>query len=276
MNIQLIAVDLDGTVLREDKTISPRTLRAFRKVSSHGVQIVPATGRFAKMVPKELLQLPGVRYLLTCNGARVVDLISQSVLYAHPMSMEASMRLVRFCVSRGLFIEAYCGDVSYANPTALPALKKVGLPDRFFRYIEASQTFVEDLPSFLEQQKKPIEKVNIPYVPAQQREILRQEILTMGSYSVTSSGRINLEINDATANKGDGLLHLCQKIRITPEHVMAFGDGDNDRSMLKIAGLGIAMGNAEEEILQDADAVTETNEEDGVACAIERYILSQM
>ncbi|XOQ44812.1 MAG: 5-amino-6-(5-phospho-D-ribitylamino)uracil phosphatase YcsE [Clostridium sp.] len=275
MNIQLIAFDLDGTVLRDDKTISPRTLSALREAVSRGIQIVPATGRFEKMVPKEVLCLPGIRYLLTCNGARVVDLSNQSVIYSRTMTLPDALKLVRFLVSRGYFVEAYCAGVSYADSTALPALHAAGLPEEFFRYIDASQTFVDDLLSFLERQGKPIEKFNIPYVPAEERERLKKEILALGPYSITSSGLINLEINDAAANKGDGLLNLCKKLGVGMESVMAFGDGDNDRNMLKAAGLGIAMGNAEPEIQRDADAVTATNEEDGVACAIEKYILSQ-
>lgn len=275
MQYQLIAFDLDGTVLKDDKTISPRTLNALKEAASRGVRIVPATGRFEKMVPKELLSLPGVRYLVTCNGARVVDLSNQSVVYSRTMTMEVSLKIVRFLAMRGLFIEAYCGGVSYADSASLPALRNTELPERFYRYIDVSQTFVNDLPSFLERNGKPLEKINIPFVPAEERESLRNEILAMGPYSVTSSGMINLEINDTAANKGDGLVNLCKTLGIGLESVMAFGDGDNDRSMLQAAGLGIAMGNAAPEIQKDADKVTATNEEDGVACAIEKYILSQ-
>ncbi|MFU0832954.1 MAG: 5-amino-6-(5-phospho-D-ribitylamino)uracil phosphatase YcsE [Oscillospiraceae bacterium] len=275
MQYQLIAFDLDGTVLRDDKTISQRTLSALREAASRGIQIVPATGRFEKMVPKEILGLPGVRYLITCNGARVVDLSNQSVVYSRTMTVEASLKIVRFLTMRGLFIEAYCGGVSYADSAELPSLRKTALPEWFFRYIDASQTFVEDLLSFLAHNGKPLEKINIPYVPAEERERLREEILAMGPYSVTSSGKINLEINDVEASKGDGLLNLCKTLGIGLESVIAFGDGDNDRSMLQAAGLGIAMGNAEPEIQKNADVVTGTNEEDGVACAIEKYVFSQ-
>ncbi|MVB10638.1 5-amino-6-(5-phospho-D-ribitylamino)uracil phosphatase YcsE [Caprobacter fermentans] len=275
MNFQLIALDMDGTVLKNDKTVSKRTMEALGKAAALGIQIVPATGRVAKTVPEEMLRLPGVRYLLTSNGASVVDLTDRSVLYSHPMTMEASLRIVRFFVSRGYFMEAYCGGVSYANEGELPPLRKAGLPEEFFRYIDASQTFVSDLAGFLERNGIPLEKVNLPYVPALERGRLRREILAMGPYSVTSSGTINLEINDRSASKGDGLRHLCETLGIDRKRVAAFGDGDNDRSMLKFAGLGVAMGNAEPDLFRDADYVTGTNEEDGVASAVEKFILSE-
>ncbi|QAT50195.1 HAD family phosphatase [Caproiciproducens sp. NJN-50] len=274
MRFQLIAFDLDGTVLRDDKTISPRTLGSLKAAASLGIRVVPATGRVAKMVPDELLQLPGTRYVLTSNGASVVDLKNRSVVYSRPMALDASLRIVRFFASGGFFVEAYCGGVSYADAAALPALRGAGLPDRFFRYIDASQTFVGSLPDFLERKGAPLEKVNVPYVPALEKERLAREVLAMGPYSVTSSGSVNLEINDAEASKGDGLLHLCHILGIEPGRVAAFGDGDNDRSMLRFAGLGIAMGNAEPGLFRQADYVTSTNEEDGVAQAIEKLILS--
>lgn len=274
MKIQLIAFDLDGTVLRDDKTLSPRTLNSLREAASRGIRVVPATGRVAKMVPNELLRLPGARYVLTSNGASVVDLENRSAVYARPMTLDASLKIVRFFASGGFFVEAYCGGVSYADASALPSLRKAGLPERFFRYIDASQTFVGNLPDFLERKGAPLEKVNVPYVPALEKERLAREVLTMGPYSVTSSGSINLEINEAGASKGDGLLHLCRILGIEPERVAAFGDGDNDRSMLRFAGLGVAMGNAEPDLLREAGYVTGTNEEDGVAQAIEKLILS--
>lgn len=273
MKIELIAVDLDGTVLRDDKTVSPRTMRALKAASAQGVQVLPATGRVAEMVPEQMLRIPGVRYLLTSNGANVVDLANGSSLYTRPMSLENSMRVARLFTSRKFFVEAYCRGVSYANAGALQLLRKAGLPSGFFRYIEASQTLVRDLPDFLENNGLPLEKVNLPYVPAGDRKGLAEEILSLGHYSVTSSGRANLEVNDAGASKADGLSHLCRSLGIDRRRVMAVGDGDNDRSMIRFAGFGVAMGNAGPDLIREADYVTGTNESDGVAAAVEKFVL---
>jgi Cof subfamily protein (haloacid dehalogenase superfamily) len=274
MKYQMLALDLDGTVLKNDKTISPRTLKSLKEAADRGVRIVPATGRVAKMVPVELLRLPGTRYILSSNGANVVDFKEKKTIYSNPMTAADSLRLVRFLASRGLFVEAYCGGASFADSSALSNLRRTGLPERFFRYIDASQTFVGSLPDFLEQKRIPLEKVNIPYLPNLEKERLEQKIQAMGPYSLTSSGFFNLEINAAGASKGDGLLHLCGILGIERDRVMAFGDGDNDRSMLRFAGLGVAMGNAEPGLFREADEVTGTNEEDGVAQAIEKLVLT--
>ncbi|MCI1965799.1 MAG: Cof-type HAD-IIB family hydrolase [Oscillospiraceae bacterium] len=275
MRIQMIALDLDGTVLRNDKSISPRTLETLKQAAQMGVRIVPATGRVAKMVPEELLRLPGARYILTSNGANVIDMKNHSTVYSRTMTAAASLRLIRFLTERGLFAEAYTGGVSYSDSALLRQLFKFNLPEQFFQFIRASQTLVDNLPAFLEQQGALLEKVNIPYLPKKEKQFLAEEIPAMGPYSVTSSGYQNLEINAVHASKGDGLLHLCQVLGMERDRVMAFGDGDNDRTMLRFAGLGVAMGNAEPDLFGVADEVTDTNEEDGVAKAVEKYVLSQ-
>lgn len=273
MKIELIAVDLDGTVLKTDKTVSRRTLKALQTAAERGVRIVPATGRVAKMVPRALLELPGVRYLLTSNGAAVFDRHDGSVLYSNTMTAEASVWLARFFVSRGYLTEAYCGGLSYANRGALDTLSGLDFPEGFYDYIMKSQIFVDDLPAFLQEHGCLLEKVNIPYVAPQIRAELSAGVLGTGDYSITSSGYDNLEINAADACKGDGLFHLCERLGIGREQVMALGDGDNDVSMLRFAGLGVAMGNAAPEVKAAADLVTETNNEDGVASAVERLVL---
>lgn len=275
MKIKLIAIDLDGTVLRDDKTISDRTLRVLSKAATNGIQIVPATGRPAGRVSEELLRLPGIRYLLTCNGARVLDLAENAVVYSNPMSMEDSLRLIRLLTSRGIFVHAYCADQAYGNRKALSYLSGEDVPKPLLAMIRKTQTLKDDLYGFIQQQGIPLDKINIPYVRDQDREPLKKEILSLGNFSITSSVVTNLEINKANASKGDGLLHLCGKLGIQREQVMAFGDGDNDRSMLSYAGMGVAMGNAEPELTRYADRVTGTNEEDGVASAIEALVFEQ-
>ena len=274
MGIELIAVDLDGTALRTDKTVSPRTVRALSAAAARGVHVVPATGRVAKMVLRELREIPGVCYALTSNGASVVDLRDGSVLYSNPIPPEHSRGIVRFFVSRGILTEAYVGGVSYANAGAAEPLRRLGLPESFFDYVRESQIFVEDLEKTLDTRGWRLEKINIPYLPEGERERIAAALLATGNYSVTSSGGCNLEVNAATANKGDGLAHLCRLLGVAPDRVMAVGDGDNDVSMLRFAGLGVAMGNAVPEARRAARAVTAANDKDGLAQAVERYVLA--
>ena len=267
MKIELIAMDLDGTALRTDKTLSRRTRAALAAAAARGIRVVPATGRVMKMVPRAILEIPGVRYALTSNGASVVDVSDRSVLYSNPMPREDTDRIVRFFLSLGYLTEAYCGGASYANKGVLERMYGLNLPKKFYSYVLESQIFVDDLAGFLRERGMRAEKLNIPYVPAERREELRREVSAMGEYSVTCSGGINLEINSATADKGDGLRHLCERLGIGQDRVMAV------LSMFRFAGLSVAMGNAAPQVLGAADAVTGTNDGDGAASAVERYAL---
>lgn len=273
MNIELIAVDLDGTTLRTDKSVSERTAKALAEAAARGIRVVPATGRVAKMLPRAVREIPGVRYAVTSNGASVLDLDERSALYENPMPRGASERIVRFFLAKGYLTEAYCGGLSYANAEAFPKLLERKLPEEIYDYIRESQIFVEDLPAFLRERGFRLEKVNIPFVPAGEMEPLRRAVLAMKGYAVTRSGRVNLEVGDASANKGDGLRHLCERLGVGPDRVMAIGDQENDVEMLRFAGLGVAMGNAARAALDAADAVTASNDGDGVALAVERYAL---
>lgn len=274
MIIKLIALDLDGTVLRTDKTVSERNLRVIRAAVAKGIIVLPATGRMKKMIPDLFSPREGIRYAVTSNGASVLDLRDGAVLYSNRMTMEQSNRILRMLSSYGLLIEAYCDGLSYANREALEALPDYNLPKSYYDLIMQSQIFVDDLPGFLEKRGRPLEKINLPYVPEEFREELEGRLNCMEEYGVTSSYMSNIEINAASASKGDGLRHLCKQLEISPSQVMAVGDSSNDVSMLEYAGVSVAMGNALEPVKRTAKFVTRDNDDDGVAYAVEKFALS--
>ena len=274
MGIRLIALDMDGTVLRTDKTVSERTLQALRGAVAKGIAVVPATGRIAKMVPKPVASVPGVRYAITSNGAAVADLQEKVFLYTNLMSREDTDRLLRMLDPCGLLVEAYCGGVSYSDQLRMDMFSHYSVPPLIYNYVVESQIFVENLPEYVASNGYRLEKVNIPYVPDSMQGPLREQILAAGGYSVVSASLVNLEINKAGVSKGDGLAHLCGRLGISPSEVLACGDGDNDFEMIRFAGVGVAMENSIPELKAAADFVTDTNDGDGVAKAIEKFALS--
>lgn len=107
------------------------------------------------------------------------------------------------------------------------------------------------------------------------KEMVREELKNIQGIIVTSSMNNNLEINAANATKGNGILELAKCLGISPKQTMAFGDGENDISMIQMAHFGVAMGNASSFLQSQADYVTLTNEQDGVAAAIEKFVLCE-
>ncbi len=274
MKIRLIALDMDGTALKTDGTVSERLLRAVEAASRIGVIVVPATGRVKKMLPEPFRNLPSIRYAITSNGAAVWDLRTGEILYSNPMSTEDSLSAIRFFSSRGLMTEAYCRGVSYSEKSDFIRLQKLHLPEKVYQYILKSQNFVENLSAFLASNGFSVEKINIPYVPETVRRELISRLSCTGRYTVTSSGSVNLEVNSSTCSKGDALGKLCLKVGVSPSQVMAIGDSDNDVTMLKYAGFAVAMENAVPSARQTADFITGTNDSDGAAYAVENFALS--
>lgn len=271
MKIRLIAVDMDGTVLRTDRTVSERTAAALQKAAERGCVVVPASGRVAGNLPKQVVSIPGIRYAITSNGASVIDMLKKVPIYSDLMDAETSRRLVERLLSEGYFAEAYCGGTAYSDRNALNNLKRLNPPEEILSFIEKSQIFVDDLPKYLVSHRLCPEKINLPFLPHGKVEGLRSRLGSNKKYTLCSSLSDNIEINRAGCSKGKALEHLCGLLEIRREEVLAVGDGGNDLTMLRFAGTGVAMRNASPQALAAADCVTATNDEDGVALAVEKF-----
>lgn len=271
MNYKLIALDMDGTALTTEKTMSPKTTRVLRAAVKRGILVVPATGRVRKLIPQPILDVGSIRYAITANGASILDLEKDTVLYENLLTEEQTNRLIDYLMGCNVLVEAYAGGDSYVDKKHLALVSTFhDYPQIYVDMILKHQTFVDDLPKFLKEGKKRVEKVNLPYMEADVRDKIWKKLSEKNEYALTSSFNNNIEINGATANKGDGLRHLCEKLGIKPEEVIAFGDETNDLDMLEFAGCGVAMQNGCEKAKQAADFVTLSNDEDGIPYALEK------
>lgn len=272
-DIRLIALDLDGTLLTEQKTITPRTLAALKAALERGVAVAPATGRPAAGLPAPLLALPGLRYALTSNGARVWDLAQNAPVAEFLMQKtqaEAALRVLEGydCIT-DLFVEGR--RISIASQ--LTSLSRIISP-AMLAYMRSTRTEVEDIYAYLAQSSALPEKVSVVFAQSAQRAEAWHRLEALG-LEISSSLDKNLEANAPGVTKGSGLLALAQHLGLARQQLMACGDSGNDLAMLKAAGLSVAMANAEPEIRAAAVYQTASNEEDGVAKAIERFVLGQ-
>ena len=271
-DIRVVGLDLDGTVFDDQKTISARNRAAITEACRRGVQVLPATGRPLNAVPEEFLSIPGVRYALTSNGARVIDLTTgESVvelLVDKELALTALRELSRFDGSMDVFWRGK----AYAEPKNIRLAADRTVPE-LRRYIFDSRVAVDDLPAWLAQQDQGPEKITMFFADPAERERCRIAAEALG-LTVSSSLPANLEMNGPGVDKGRGLLALAGALGFGPGQVMACGDSGNDTAMLLAAGLGVAMANSTPDILAVADAVTGSNNESGVAQAIEKYVLN--
>lgn len=271
--IRLIALDLDGTVFNDEKEISPRTLAAIRSALDQGIDVLPATGRTVAGVPEQFLQMPGVRYALTSNGASVVNLHSGEKLVSLPFDAAMAERAFDVIAPFGGMLSVFIGGQSYTTvENARSSLEMV--PANLRTYFRTTRNEVPDMHLLMQEHAHEIEKFSILHPTEELRdEAWKAVAAACPELEIASSIERNMELNAPGVSKGRGLMALARHLGLQPEQVMAVGDSGNDLTMVQMAGLGVAMGNATQDILDAADVVTADNNHDGVALAIEKYAL---
>lgn len=239
-----------------------------------GIEIVPTTGRAVDGIMPEIRNLPGVHYAITTNGGTVADLRCARCLTRCTLSNVKALEILNIVKKYNAMYDPYIDGRGISQPDFIDHMADYGLSGVMQDMVRATRDLVSDVIRHVEQCKKDVEKVNIYLADLKDREILREELSLVEGIIISSSLYNNLEINAEGATKGNALMWLASHLGISRERTMAFGDGENDVTMLKAAGIGIAMGNGLEIAKRAADQVTLTNDEDGVADAIERLILN--
>lgn len=272
MNIQMICMDLDGTALQNDhKTFTPRLLKALEQAHRQGIRIVPVTGRQYRLLPELLLAHPTWEDLaVLCNGAQIRRLGTGELLHSLSIPADALRQLLALSEEFSLPIE-FSLD-SQLHLTQFSWQQQKGIPNLHFHIntiLKHNGCIVDSLESLC---GPGIEKVNLPHIPGQLHSAVTEALARIDVTAVWSSGT-SMEVTHPNATKGNALAALCRLTGIPQENTMALGDSGNDETMLRAAGLGVAMGNAPEFVKAAADVVTETNTDDGAAIAIETYAL---
>lgn len=275
MDIRLISLDLDGTALLPDHaSFSQRTEEALLAAHRQGVAIVPTTGRqFAMLPPPLQVKQSWANLAVLCNGAEVRSLEGGALLASHYMTAETLRPLIDRASALGLMVELSAGSTLYLTAEDWDRERTIdrltfhlGVLDRRGRAVEGP------LSAFAAGSGLSFEKVNLlGLTPALWQE-LAPVAQALPLSCVWSSPR-SMEVTDREATKARGLETACRLLEVSMAQAMAIGDSGNDISSLREAGLGVAMGDAPEEVRAAASAVTGTNLQEGVAQAIERYVL---
>lgn len=275
MEIKLIATDMDGTFLDDGKNIPRENWDALLACAAAGIEIVPATGRTVQGIPEEIKSLPGVRYVIATNGALVADLKENRVIDTCRLPVDLAVRVMnmaRSCPDEVMY-DAYIDGRGYTTEQFMEDLDHYVDSAGIRALIKKTRRVVADNISYVMEQNQEVDKINMFFTDMEAKKRMRKALEAVPGILVCSSLPNNLEINAAGADKGGALLRLAEYLGIRREETMAFGDGENDRSMMELAGVGVAMANGEESVKAAADYVTTTNNEAGVAAAIRQFVL---
>ena len=279
--IKLLALDVDGTLFDNAGQIPEKNIRAIQKAQEAGVTVVVASGRDYDGVPHDQLKEVAMPYLITTNGAAVYRTADRICLDEHCLPAEKLLSIFEFILQREVYMTVFIDGHNYTPVSVYDYVWRLGLPEHIVNHFLEGRHELPDLLSYVKSGKAKIQKVTLNFIPAADGTFLhRDEIWNLltacPDICVVDGGFHNIEFTAANVNKGLGLRFIAKELGISIEETMAVGDSGNDAEMLMAAGLGVAMGNASKEIKAISDVITLTNEECGVAHAIEKYIRWEM
>ena len=266
-DIQLIAVDLDGTLLNSKHELSEKNALAIEQVTAKGVKVVIATGKSrhsaSAIIEKFNLDTPGIytQGILTYNG-------DGTLRHQQTMDVDSARQVISFAEDRGFDALIYSNDKILARKNDPKA--------------EELQTYGEPLPEAVGPLQNILHTIPIHKIILFGKEsginALRWQLKAQLNGQITlTRAQVEgmLEVLPANASKGKALQRLLKEMNIDPKHVLAIGDGENDSEMLETAGVSVAIGNAVESLKKIADHEVASNDKDGVAEAIEKYVLGE-
>lgn len=262
--VKLMVFDLDDTLLNSDLEITPRTYRAIRQVVAKGIKVTLATGRMCSSaipIAGSLgLDVPIISY----NGALITSYPSGERLYHKPIRQEAAQKVMQLCREQQWYVQTYINDVLYVKELDQRAVsygksfgvEPVPVGERLYTLPgEPTKLLVMAEPGEIEQLK----------------EGFRTQLGNIICVAESKPGY--LEINDPAVNKGAAVRYIADMLNIDRQEIMAFGNGTNDIEMLRYSGWGVAVSNSPAAVKSAAGIVTGSNDEEGVAEAIEQYVL---
>ena len=266
----IIALDLDGTLTNSEKNITPRTFDALMKAQREGVRLVLASGRptFGIAALANQLQLADYGgYVLSYNGGRIIDWCEKTVIFSQVVDQKLVPILYDFAEKNQLPIVTYLPEAILASKNEGEYLAEEarinGMP------IVVAQNFVEEAMQIAGGSTKfliPGEPELLIQLESEMKAALSEQM------EVFRSAPFFLELPPKGIDKAQSLQRLLTHLGLERESLMAFGDGFNDLSMIQFAGQGVAMANAVDEVKSIANFVTTSNEEDGIAHALEQLL----
>ncbi len=277
-DIKLVALDLDGTLFDNSSHISERNLTAIRSITDKGIHVVISTGRPFEGIPFDQIKGTGINYAITANGSGIYEISTGKCLYENAMDEELVTPILNFLLTRDIHMDAFIGGKGYTPIQCVETAQKLTVPSSIKNYIITTRTRLDNILQFIHENQLKVQKMTLNFYPAADgtlidREIVRKFLVSNPSITTVCGGYNNLEFTRADANKGVGLRKLAEILGVNPDATMAIGDTENDLAIIEAAGIGVAMGNATDAVKARADYVTTTNTKDGVAAAIEHFIL---
>lgn len=275
MRIRALFLDFDGTSLERDQIhLSRRTMEAIRAALKKGILVIPCTGRAADMLPPQIQDEEGIRYMVTSGGGRVTDRQTGELIGHAAFTPDESARLCRLFEGRELYGEFTVEGRVIMERAVADQLDRYPVPSHHRWFMEQNREIRVEKPSeYFVWNRLGMEKGNIYGLDPALREQFLEIMSGNPLVQVTETAGGELEFFPANVSKLGGAVQLLDRLGIPLEGAMCIGDGMVDVPLIRAAGIGVAMGNAPERVKAEAGYVTARFDEEGAALAIERFSL---
>ncbi len=277
MSYKMVCIDMDGTLLGKRKSISEESKKVIKEVASKGVQVVVTTGRLYNNAAYYSELVGASAAVIAGNGAVVREKRSNEVIFKSKINDSICKKLLEIADKCGVVLHLHTIDKIITNSYISNLITRLvipGMKNKEFSIEVETIKGEKNWSKALERYKGEITKCIMFSISPEKTEKFRKELKNINDIVYYCSGHRSIEINEKGVSKGNGVRILAEHYGIKREEIICIGDNENDISMIEYAGLGIAMGNAIDKLKDKANYITDTNINDGVRKALEKFILN--
>ena len=272
-DIKMIVLDLDWTLLTWDKHVSAENRRVLAEAHRRGAYIVPASGRLLPGMPAEVLDLPFVEYVIQLNGGAARRKSDGMTLFQSSLERQTAIDILEYMLKKDCCPRLFLHNDAYVQRDRVEyILEHYSMMDEVRDYIAGCPNRMEDLTGYFRDTPEEAEMINFIFNEESVMMESMEELARFPDVFVTTGFERNCDVLKAGTSKGAAAIGLGEALGIKPEEIMAFGDAENDRSMIEMCGIGVAMDNADNRLKEAADYVTLAADDDGVAYAVKKFM----
>ena len=285
---KLVVIDLDGTMLNSYGVVTNETKEVIKKVEKQGVEVVVASGRPIDSIKEIAKEIESKNYFIAGNGAIIYDIKNDEIIYEKTLSKEKVLEIIKICEDNSISYNIYTENEILATSLKYNVLyyhkenlkkeeskkTKINLVKNMYEYIQNKEDVKFLKITICDESKavfnsiirkiKEIKEIEVLEISHMSRKTIKQGTEEEISYYYT-------EISAGDVDKWNAIEFLMEKLKIKREEIMTIGDNLNDRKMIENAGLGVAMGQSTPAILELADEVTSSNDEEGISKILQKY-----
>lgn len=274
MQYKWCVCDMDGTLLNSKDIITEENEAALKMLQKSGVEVIIASGRVDHMVKYYIKQLNLKGHVISCNGGLIRNINTGEIVYSKVMDKIAVKNILTYCFDYNMDFMIYTTDFVYTNKNNPRIIKYENLNKKLTEDLQLPVKYVDE--AIIENINNiDVLKILLICNNNEQVDLLQKKFSEFDSLTAVSSASGLLDIMASNTSKGDALKVLAEKLKVKLADVIAFGDNYNDIEMLQCVGMPIAMENSVEELKAEARYITKSNDESGIAYAINNFILQE-